>query len=722
MAERSFAKEVELLRQGAGSELHVEGILAVTKALLQSGVSYVGGYQGAPISHLMDVLSDAKEILDELDVYFENSASEATAAAMLAASVHYPLRGAVAFKSTVGLNVASDALANLASGGVKGGALVILGEDYGEGSSIMQERSHAFAMKSQMWLLDPRPNITAIVDAVQKGFELSEASNTPVMLDIRLRSNHLHGSFIAEDNKRPQMTVTEAIENPKRDLSRIVLPPASFVHEHEKISQRWPAAVEFIRKNKMNEFFDGEAEDIGIIVQGGLYNTLNRGLELLGCSDAFGNTKVPMYVMNVTYPVIDQEVIDFCSGKKAVLLLEEGQPDYIEQNINSILRKAASDTALHGKDFLPMAGEYQTHVIVKGLSAFLGQYRPELISSTPSLLLPADNPSSPFAPRVDAKQVQARPPGLCTGCPERPIFSAMKLAEREIGKEHHVSADIGCHLFAINEPFNLGATTMGYGLGSAGASALNAQGADRSTVAVMGDGGFWHNGLTSGVGNAVFNKNDQVLVIVDNAYAAATGGQDVLSTVTKSSTRSTQHPIEKAVRGVGVKWAKTVTNTYEIGKLRDVFINAFTTDAPGPKVIIAQSECMLNKERRDKPARAKAIKAGKRVVRQRFGVDAETCTGDHACIRISGCPSLTIKDNPDPMRTDPVATVIDSCVGCGVCGENAHAASLCPSFYRTDVVINPNVADRILGSVRSAWITMLSSTVERRAIKYEVAA
>lgn len=722
MAERSFANEVKVLREGAGAELHVEGILAVTKALLQSGVAYVGGYQGAPISHLMDVLSDAKEILDELDVYFENSASEATAAAMLAASVHYPLRGAVAFKSTVGLNVASDALSNLASGGVTGGALVILGEDYGEGSSIMQERSHAIAMKSQMWLLDPRPNITAIVDAVEKGFELSEASNTPVMVDIRLRSNHLQGSFIAKDNKRPSMTVTDAIENPKRDLSRIVLPPASFLHEQEKIKQRWPAAVEYIRKNKMNEFFDGEVEDIGLIVQGGLYNTLNRALELLGCSDAFGNSKVPIYVMNVTYPVIDEEVIEFCKGKKAVLLLEEGQPDYIEQNINSILRKAGIDTALHGKDMLQMAGEYQTHVVVKGLNSFLEQYSPKLIASTPTLMLPADNPLSPFAPRVDAKQVQARPPGLCTGCPERPIFSAMKLAERELGVEHHVSADIGCHLFAINDPFNLGATTMGYGLGSAGAAALNAEGADRSTVAIMGDGGFWHNGLTSGVGNAVFNKNDQVLVVIDNAYAAATGGQDVLSTSTNSPIRSTQHPIEKAVRGIGVKWAKTVKNTYEIGKLRDLFIKAFTTDEPGPKVIVAQSECQLNKDRREKPLRNKAIKEGKRVVRQRFGVDAETCTGDHACIRVSGCPSLTIKDNPDPMRTDPVATVIDSCVGCGVCGENAHAAALCPSFYRTDVVINPNIGDRILGAIRAGWISMLTSSVERRASRYEVAA
>ena len=123
MAERSFATEVQELRLGAGEEFRGEGILAVTKGLLQSGVAYVGGYQGAPISHLMDVLGDAQDILDELGVYFENSASEATAAASLAASVHYPLRGAITFQSTVGFNVASDALANLSSGGVLGGAL-----------------------------------------------------------------------------------------------------------------------------------------------------------------------------------------------------------------------------------------------------------------------------------------------------------------------------------------------------------------------------------------------------------------------------------------------------------------------------------------------------------------------------------------------------------------------------------------------------------------------
>lgn len=219
MAERSFKQEVLKLRLGAGEEFEGEGILAVTKALLQSGVSYVGGYQGSPVSHLMDVLADAHEILDELGVHFESSASEATAAAMFGASVHYPLRGAITFKSTVGTNVASDALFNLASGGVTGGCLVILGEDYGEGSSIIQERSHAFAMKSQMWLLDPRPSHDSLVKAVEKGFELSEASRTPVMLTMRVRTCHSHGRFVAQDNQRPAFTLKDAIENPRRACS-----------------------------------------------------------------------------------------------------------------------------------------------------------------------------------------------------------------------------------------------------------------------------------------------------------------------------------------------------------------------------------------------------------------------------------------------------------------------------------------------------------------------
>ena len=172
--ERSFKQEVELLKLGEGDTFRGEGILAVTKAILQSGGAYVGGYQGAPVSHLVDVLVESQDLLDELGVHLETCTNEASAAALLGASINYPMRGAVAFKSTVGTNVASDALSNLASAGVKGGAMIVLGEDYGEGASIIQERSHAFAMKSQIWLLDPRPNLPKIVEMVEQ--EIGRAS------------------------------------------------------------------------------------------------------------------------------------------------------------------------------------------------------------------------------------------------------------------------------------------------------------------------------------------------------------------------------------------------------------------------------------------------------------------------------------------------------------------------------------------------------------------
>ena len=712
MAERSFKDEVEKLKLGEGEIFRGEGILAVTKALLQSGVSYVSGYQGAPISHLVDVLADASDILQDLGVRFEASANEAAAAAALAASVNYPLRGAATFKATVGTNVASDALANLASSGVTGGALIIVGEDYGEGSSIMQERSHAFAMKSQMWLLDPRPNLPSIVDAVQKGFELSEASNTPIMLELRIRACHVYGSFVARNNVRPSFTLSDALNNPVRDTNRIVLPPASYLHEKEKVEKRWPAAVRFIEQNRLNEFFDGDADDVGIVMQGGMYNTAIRALEILGLADVFGKSRVPLYVLNVTYPLIDAEFVRFCAGKRAILIVEEGQPEFIEQAVNTILRRADIQTRIEGKGMLPMAGEYTGGVMRDGLRRFFAVHRPDLLDGSPPQPVQGATDRLAMARNAIAGMLHGRPPSFCTGCPERPIFAAMKLVERELGP-HHVSCDIGCHLFSVLPPFNVGASTMGYGLGGAGAAAFSAP-AGKRAVAFVGDGGFWHNGLASSVGNAVFNKSDNVLIVVDNGYSAATGGQDVLSSAADNRMRSTRNPIEKAVRGVGITWVRTLTRTYDVAKMRDTLREALTTAVKAPKIIIAQSECMLNKQRRERPLVRQRIASGERVVRERFGVDPDTCTGDHSCIRLSGCPSLTLAPNPDPLRRAPITKVISSCVGCGLCGEIAHAAVLCPSFYRASVIVNPSRWDRVMAKLRGTVIGWLQRRIDGR--------
>lgn len=713
MAERSFKHEVEKLRIGKGEIFHGEGILAVTKALLQCGVGYVGGYQGSPISHLMDVFADADPLLKELGVYFENSASEAGAAAMLSASVMYPVRGAVTWKSTVGTNVASDALSNLSSSGVTGGTVVIIGEDYGEGSSIMQERTHAFAMKSQMWLIDPRPSLENIAKFTELAFELSEASNTPVFLELRVRSCHMYGQFVAKDNQKPKYTLAEALNNPIRDVDRIVLPPASFKQEQDKVNRRLPNAIKFIKENKMNEFLSGEREDVGIIVQGALFNNLNRALVRFGLSDHLGNVKVPIYVMNVTYPVVEDEIIEFCKGKKAVLMIEEGQPNYIEQSVGLQLFQHKITTELHGKDMLPVAGDYSIGKIEEGLTKFFNLYDDKVEFQPTEGMIPIKKEDAEQL----AESVPVRPAGFCTGCPERPIFAALKLVQQNLG-EYHISADIGCHLFSILPPFNVGATTMGYGLGPASASAFNMNNNEdenqKRVISIMGDGGFWHNGLSSGISNAVFNKSDGLTIIVDNNYAAATGGQDVPSSRFNNVLRKINNPIETAVKGVGVKHIDFIDNTYNVDKMVKTITKALTKKEEGPKVIIAQSECMLNKQRRDRREKKKKLEAKKRVVNEKFGVDSKVCTGDHACMRLSGCPSLTLTYSENPLREDPIATIDQSCVACGNCGEVAEAAVLCPSFYKAQVVKNPSGYEKIKHGIKRRVFTFLQNRRERK--------
>ena len=694
--ERQFTKEIESLRLGDGETFHGEGILAVTKALLQSGVSYVGGYQGAPVSHLLDVMVQARDYLDELGVHVEPCTSEASAAAMLGASINYPVRGAVTWKSVVGTNVAADALSYLASAGVMGGTLIVLGEDYGEGGVVAQERSHSFAMKSLMWLLDPRPNLTTIVDMVEHGFALSEASNTPVMMELRIRACHVHGSFISKDNKSPAVSMRHRLDGPPKEFiyDRLAHPPAIFRQEKLKNDVRLPAARKYIAEHRLNEIFDGQERGIGIVVQGGLYNGLMRALKLLGLADDFGGCRIPIYVLNVVYPIVPEELTSFASSKKAIFVLEEGQPEFIEQEIAMHLRRADLQTKLHGKDFLQMAGDYNTELMVRGLARFVAQHATQLDISSGSIWLNSIQESREKAAALLGPLPQ-RPPTFCVGCPERPVFSAMKLVAQDIGRPH-VSMDVGCHAFASFEPFSQGNTLLGYGMSLASAAGVTPMSA-RRPVAVMGDGGFWHNGLLSGVASNLMNKGDGVLIIMKNGYASATGTQELLS-----SPKNSEHSIEDTLSGIGVKWLRTVDN-YDVGAMKKTYKEAMTTQQKGLKVIVAEGECQLERQRRLRPVVAKNLSEGKRTVRVKYGVDEDTCTGDHSCIRLSGCPTLTVKDNPDPLRRDPVATVIDGCVGCGLCGENAHAAILCPSFYRAEVVQNPNFLDRTLQKVRNIF-------------------
>ena len=461
------------------------------------------------------------------------------------------------------------------------------------------------------------------------------------------------------------------------------------------------------------KFFDGEIKEIGLIVQGGLYNNLISALEEMDMSDNLGNTKISIYVLNIVHPLIPEEVISYAKKFKALLVIEEGQPQYIEQELGLLFHKEQIKVNLAGKDVLPMAGEYTSEVIHKGVFNFIKKYIPDFSNFSN---LDYNTEIDQLREKVSSslgEVVPPRPPGFCTGCPERPFFSALKMIEKDTGKIH-ISTDIGCHSFATFPPFSFGQSILGYGMSLAASAGVQSFSSKRP-IAIMGDGGFWHNGLLSGVASRLLNNSDGILVILQNGYTSATGTQDLISTpesknrkiAASSSSTSTDKTIEKALEGLGVKWLKTV-HTYEVGAVKKVLNEAIESSFNGLKVIIAEGECQLERQRRLKPIKNNAIKLKKRFVRVRYGVDEDTCTGDHSCIRLSGCPTLTVKPANDPLKLDPVAHVTDGCVGCGLCGENAIEATLCPSFYKAKIINNPNIRERSIAWVRNKVIGLLT--------------
>src|SRR5947208_841551 len=615
MGERSFAEDVKQLGYGEGQILHGEGILAITKALLQSGVSYVGGYPGAPVSYLIDVLADANEpLLKPLGIYFEQSGSEAAAAALLGASINYPVRGAVTWKSVVGTNVASDALSHVASAGVIGGTVVVIGEDYGEGASILQERPQSTALKSYLPLLDPRNSLESFARFVEAGFGLSEACHEPVLFSIRIRACHMRGTLRCRDNVRPKISMLSPLSEPSFSLERINLPPFTYQMEAQKFEKRLPAAQRYIVEHRLNEHHRGAEPDLGIVMQGGLWNTTLRGLHVLGLADTRGGTAIPLLVLNAIHPLVPDELRAFLRGKRRVLVVEEGMPNYIERELGALAHDARLDVELQGKDVFSPHGEYVPQLVIGGLRRFLTSAG--LASRSAAEIDARYRALTAHQEKVRAvlpQPVAKRPPSFCTGCPERPVFSALKIPPQP----HPPTGTDGCHE------------------------------APRDTV-------------------------------------------------------------PGRLRGVGVQWVRTV-NSHRDGEVARTAREALTPGVPGPKVIIARNECMLERQRREKPRVRQAIAAGAEVVQPRFGVDPDVCTGDHSCMRLNGCPSLTLRENPDPLREDPIAYVDETCVGCGVCGEVAHAAVLCPSFYEVRVIANPTRWTRFVGRVRGAVIRRLAA-------------
>lgn len=707
MGKNYSREDLEQLRLGRGEVLIGEGALIILKALLESGVSYLGGYPGAPTSSLYDAITDGYDaILKPMGIYFEGSGNEAAAAALLATSIHYPMRGAVNWK-VVGSNVAADALAHVAHSGVQGGALIFVGEDYGCNSTTIAEKTLPYAQKSTVAVIDPPGDPQEMARLVKEGFALSEHSHLPVFYLLRTRTGNLKGSIVCEDNVEPRISTRHPMPGPDVDMTRIPMPPYTFAQERTKFEERIPAARDFIRRRSLNGRHPGEGRGVGIITHGMLYNTTLRALRSLGEADLLGRTWIDILNLRVLHPLVPEEIADFLRDKHTALIVEEGMPNALEQGIRAVAQAEGLAVKLHGKDLLPMPGEYTPEVLIQGLGGFLARK-----------VYPANGGKAEVETRVKGlvghvararaflkDPLAARGPVFCTGCPERPVFSALKIMQQAHERPHY-AGDIGCYSMGGLPPFDMSDTITGMGTGLATSGALQRM-SERPVISFMGDGTFWHSGLTTSIANAVYNKQDAVMVIFENFWTSMTGQQENPASGRNIRGEPTgEMSIKGVLKAMGVRWIKEV-DPYDLKASMATMREAVEAKGQGLRVVVSHAECQLERQRRVRVEKKEQLRRGEQVVDVKLGVDDEVCVGDHSCMRLNGCPSLTIKPGPNPLREDPIATIVNSCVGCGLCGEIAHAAVLCPSFYEVRVVQNPGPLARLAFALSRALLGRL---------------
>lgn len=691
------------LEHGTGQTLYGDGALVVLKGMLESGISYFGGYPGSPTANLIDAASDAYDpVLKKYGIYMESSANEMSAAAMCTASVFAKVRGAVTWK-VLGNGVSTDVIDHISQIGVLGGTVVVIGEDYGVSSTTVAQRTLPWAMKSGIVVIDPRADQQLLLRLTRESFELSETSNCVVALLLRPQLSHANARVNVGDNRPGEFNMLNKLEAGIKDPLRYPLPPNTQRQELERYRDRLPAVTRYAREHGLNETFGAPDAPIGLITHGPVYNTVVQVLGLLGMADADGVLDPALHILqlNVIHPLCPDTLREFIAPRRSVLLVEEGQPDLLEQQIRGLLHREHVDTPFFGHDRIPGVGELVPGRLIAPLAEYLAELLPDRaadLRARAGALLERQKKAAALFP----KPVTPRPPTFCTGCPERPVFSQMKINEMLTGQKDWHATDVGCYGMAGLAPFHMADSNIGMGGGLAAASALSAMSRQRN-VSVVGDGTLWHSAFNTCVVNGLYNKQDATYLVLDNKWTAMTGAHENPNSGAQLTGEKGGGDLnlERTFKAMGVKHVEKA-NPYDFKDFQKKLKKIQAEKEPQLRVLISEGECQLQRQRTVKPLRAKAIAEGRRTPVERLGVDEEVCVGDHSCMRVNGCPSLTLEEPENTLKTTQVARIDTTCVGCGVCGEIAHAAKLCPSFHKVTVVRNSSRWDRLYARV-AAW-------------------
>jgi len=605
----------KLLKDSPGEKIMLLGNEAIARGAVEAGVAFATTYPGTPSS---EISLNLFQMSRESDLYFEYSTNEKVSLEVAAAAANSGLRTFCMMKH-VGLNVAADPLMTLAYIGVTAGMVILTADDPAMFSSQNEQDNRYYAKFGHLPMLEPS-SVAEAKEMIKAAFELSETLKQPVILRTTTRINHSN-AFVTFGDIKERKTKGRF----ERDPMRCVTVPAVARGLHVKLVARMEKAAGMSESSALN-FVTGQGA-WGVVANGVSYHYALDAVKDLGVESA-----VKILRPGFSNPMPKEKIKDFLAGCEKVLVIEEGEP-FMEEAVKAVAQEAGLVIPIRGK--------------TDALFTSLGEFHPAMVREKMASFFGLDVTPAPVVDTSDVPEIANRPPNLCSGCSHRATFYAIKKAAQGLDVIH--PSDIGCYTLGFMPPLSVGDFVICMG-GSVSSACGFSKATDQKVVSVVGDSTFFHSGIT-GLVNAVFNRHNFTLVILENGITAMTGHQPHPGVDMELMGMSGygRVDIESLVKALGVAHV-SVIRPFKVKKSIETLKTAMAFE--GVSVVIAKEPCILW---------AKGIKLKKA---RAFEV-SDKCKDHKDCINGIACPSFYI----DAGR---VKIDADTCVGCALC------AQICP--------------------------------------------
>ncbi|MCS4540724.1 MAG: indolepyruvate ferredoxin oxidoreductase subunit alpha [Euryarchaeota archaeon] len=597
-----------------GTRVLLSGNEAIARGAVESGVQVVASYPGTPTA---EILENIASVAKQFGIHAEWSVNEKVAFEVAAGASYCGVRSITSMKH-VGVNVASDTLMTLNYTGVKGGFVLVSGDDPYCHSSQNEQDNRFYARFAKIFCLEPSSPQEA-KDMIIEAFEISEKLALPVMLRTVTRTSHAKSDVILGELPKEKRKA-EFVKDPKN----FVCMPINSRPMHKRLNQKLIEMQKLSENSKFNHVkLDGD-EKVGIIASGVSWNYVLDALEILKPKE-----KVALLKIGIAHPLPDLLIKKILNSVELVLIVEELEP-FVEEHVKGLLSETNPKVKILGKysNDIPREGELSFKKILPGVT---GLFR-------------IDFKINENLTRQAGEILPPRPAILCPGCPHMGTFYAIK----EAAPNGIYPSDIGCYGLGFNPPLKTVDTMLCMGSGEGIGQGIYQVGEGHPVIVTIGDSTFLHAGMPALL-NSVYNKAKLTVVIMDNRITAMTGHQPhpaVGITATGEKTKSVK--LEEIARALGVDFVE-VTDPFNIKSTTEIIKKA--VEYPGTSVVISRRMCSLL-------ARRLGVKM------KPYRVDPEICTFCLTCINGLGCPALAPNAEASKMEID-----LSLCWGCSCCAQ-----------------------------------------------------